>query len=170
MAGVAGRIIAITGAGGGLGREYALLLARSGAQVVVNDLGGDRDGTGGSRSAADRVVAQILEEGGSAVANHDDVSTEAGGAAVVQTALDAFDGIDGVFANVGILRDATFHKIDPGDWDAVLRVHLTGASTSSAPPGRTCVLSSTAASCWRRRRRGSTATSVRAATPRPRVH
>lgn len=126
MSGVAGRVIAITGAGGGLGREYALLLARGGAQVVVNDLGGGRDGTGGSRSAADRVVDEIVEAGGTAVANHDDVSSAAGGAAVVQTALDAFGRIDGVVANAGILRDATFHKLDPADWDAVLRVHVGG--------------------------------------------
>lgn len=126
MSGVGGRVIAVTGAGGGLGREYALLLARAGAQVLVNDLGGSRDGTGGSSTAADRVVAEITDQGGTAVANHDDVSTEAGGAAVVQTALDAFGRIDGVVSNAGILRDATFAKVQPGDWDAVLRVHLYG--------------------------------------------
>ncbi len=127
MAGVEGRVIAVTGAGGGLGREYALLLARSGAKVVVNDLGGARDGSGGGNTAADAVVAQIRDAGGEAVANYDSVATREGGAAVVQAALDTFGRIDGVVANAGILRDRTFHKMPAADWDAVLRVHLDGA-------------------------------------------
>jgi NAD(P)-dependent dehydrogenase (short-subunit alcohol dehydrogenase family) len=127
MAGVEGRVIAVTGAGGGLGREYALLLARSGAKVVVNDLGGARDGSGAGNTAADTVVAEIRESGGEAVANHDSVATPEGGAAVVQTALDAFGRIDGVVANAGILRDGAFYKMPPAAWDAVMKVHLYGA-------------------------------------------
>lgn len=126
MAGVDGRVIAVTGAGGGLGRAYVLLLARAGAKVVVNDLGGARDGSGSGSAAADAVVAEITEAGGQAVADHSNVATEDGGAAVVQRALDAFGRIDGVVANAGILRDASFHKMTAESWDAVQRVHLYG--------------------------------------------
>ncbi len=127
MAGVEGRVIAITGAGNGLGREYALVLAKAGAKVVVNDLGGARDGTGAGSAAADAVVAEIVDAGGDAVANHDSVATEAGGAAVVQTALDAYGRVDGVVSNAGILRDTSFVKMTAADWDAVQQVHLYGA-------------------------------------------
>lgn len=127
MAGVQGRVVVITGAGNGLGREYALTLAASGAKVVVNDLGGSRDGTGGGSAAADAVVAEITAAGGTAVANYDSVATAAGGAAIVQTALDAFGRIDGVIANAGILRDRAFHKMTAEDFDAVIQVHLYGA-------------------------------------------
>ncbi|GAA2862345.1 SDR family oxidoreductase [Pseudonocardia halophobica] len=126
MAGVEGRVIAVTGAGNGLGREYARLLAAGGAKVVVNDLGGARDGSGGGVAAADAVVEEITAAGGEAVANHDSVATEAGGAAVVQTALDAYGRIDGVVSNAGILRDKSFHKMSADDWDAVQQVHLYG--------------------------------------------
>ena len=127
MSGVEGRVIAVTGAGNGLGREYALVLAKAGAKVVVNDLGGARDGSGAGSAAADAVVAEIRDAGGEAVANHDSVATEAGGAAVVQTGIDAFGRIDGVVANAGILRDASFQKMTAADWDAVQQVHLYGA-------------------------------------------
>lgn len=127
MAGVEGRVVAITGAGNGLGREYALVLARAGAKVVVNDLGGSRDGTGSGSTAADAVVAEIRAEGGEATANHDSVATPEGGAAVVATALDAYGRIDGVVANAGILRDRSFHTMTDQDWDAVQQVHLYGA-------------------------------------------
>jgi NAD(P)-dependent dehydrogenase (short-subunit alcohol dehydrogenase family) len=127
MSGVEGRVVAITGAGGGLGREYALALAAAGARVVVNDLGGARDGTGSGSEAADRVVAEIRDAGGEAAPSHDGVADETGGAAVVQAALDAFGRIDGVVANAGILRDAAFHKMTEADWDAVQKVHLYGA-------------------------------------------
>ncbi len=126
MAGVQDRVIVITGAGNGLGREYALTLAGGGAKVVVNDLGGSRDGTGGGSDAADAVVAQIKDAGGEAVANYDSVTSEAGGQAIVLTALDAFGRIDGVIANAGILRDRAFHKLSAEDWDAVVAVHLHG--------------------------------------------
>jgi NAD(P)-dependent dehydrogenase (short-subunit alcohol dehydrogenase family) len=127
VSGVADRVIAITGAGGGLGREYALLLASNGAKVIVNDLGGARDGSGSGHSMADAVVAEIVGAGGIAVANYDDASSSAGGPAVVQTALDAFGRIDGIVANAGILRDGTFHKMTAENWEAVIRVHVHGA-------------------------------------------
>ncbi|MBA3743892.1 SDR family NAD(P)-dependent oxidoreductase [Sporichthya sp.] len=127
MAGVQDRVIVITGAGNGLGREYALTLAASGAKVVVNDLGGSRDGTGAGSAAADAVVQEITPAGGAAVANYDSVATADGGKAIVQTALDAFGRIDGVIANAGILHDKAFHKMSFEDWDSVLQVHLYGA-------------------------------------------
>lgn len=126
MSGVEGRVVAVTGAGNGLGREYALILATAGAKVVVNDLGGARDGSGSGSVAADAVVAEIREAGGEAVANYDSVTTEDGGARIVRSALDAFGRIDGVVANAGILRDKAFHKMSEADWDAVVRVHLYG--------------------------------------------
>lgn len=127
MTGVAGRRIVVTGAGGGLGREYAKLLAREGAKVVVNDLGGARDGSGGGSAMADAVVKEIQDEGGEAVANYDSVATAEGGQGVVQSCIDAFGGIDGVVNNAGILRDVSFAKMDDAAWDAVLQVHLYGA-------------------------------------------
>lgn len=126
MSGVRDRVVIVTGAGGGLGREYALLLARSGARVVVNDLGGARDGSGAGRAMADAVVAEIREAGGQAVANYDTVATEEGAAAVVATALDAYGAVHAVVNNAGILRDKAFHKMSPADWESVLAVHLSG--------------------------------------------
>jgi NAD(P)-dependent dehydrogenase (short-subunit alcohol dehydrogenase family) len=126
MTGVEGRVIIVTGAGGGLGREYALLLARSGALVVVNDLGGARDGSGSGTSMADAVVAEIQAEGGVAVANYDSVGTAEGARAIVDTALTRFGAVHGIVNNAGILRDKGFHKMTVEEWDAVLRVHLYG--------------------------------------------
>ncbi len=126
MAGVEGRVVVVTGAGGGLGRSHALLLAKNGAQVVVNDLGASLDGQGAERRAADDVVAEIVAAGGEAVPNHDDVSTPEGGAAIVERALESFGRIDAVVNNAGILRDRTFHKMSDEEWDAVLKVHLYG--------------------------------------------
>jgi NAD(P)-dependent dehydrogenase (short-subunit alcohol dehydrogenase family) len=126
VAGVEGRSVVVTGAGGGLGRQHALLFAQHGAKVVVNDRGGARDGTGGSSEVADAVVAEITAAGGDAVANADDVSTPEGGAAIVQAALDAFGSVDVVVNNAGILRDSSFHKLADQHWDAVLAVHLSG--------------------------------------------
>ena len=126
MPGVQDRVIVVTGAGGGLGREYALTLAKEGASVVVNDLGGARDGTGAGHSMADQVVAEIKDGGGRAVANYDSVADAAGAANIVKTALDEFGKIDGIVSNAGILRDGTFHKMTDEAWDSVLKVHLYG--------------------------------------------
>lgn len=126
MPGVQDRVIAVTGAGGGLGREYALTLAKEGASVVVNDLGGARDGTGAGHSMADQVVAEIKAAGGRAVANYDSVADAAGAENIVKTAIDEFGKIDGVVSNAGILRDGTFHKMTYENWDSVLKVHLYG--------------------------------------------
>jgi NAD(P)-dependent dehydrogenase (short-subunit alcohol dehydrogenase family) len=126
MPGVQDRVIVVTGAGGGLGRDYALTLAREGASVVVNDLGGARDGTGAGSAMADHVVAEIKDAGGRAVANYDSVASEEGAANIIKTALDEFGAIHGVVSNAGILRDGTFHKMSFDNWDSVLKVHLYG--------------------------------------------
>jgi len=126
MPGVQDRVVVVTGAGGGLGRQYALTLAREGASVVVNDLGGARDGSGGGSAMADKVVAEIKEAGGRAVANYDSVADSDGAAGIIQTALDEFGAIHGVVSNAGILRDGTFHKMTADAFDAVLKVHLYG--------------------------------------------
>ena len=126
MPGVQDRVIVVTGAGGGLGREYALTLAKEGASVVVNDLGGARDGTGAGSTMADQVVAEIKDGGGRAVANYDSVAEAAGAENIIKTALDEFGAIHGVVSNAGILRDGTFHKMPFENWDAVLKVHLYG--------------------------------------------
>ncbi len=126
MPGVQDRVVVVTGAGGGLGREYALTLAKEGASVVVNDLGGARDGTGAGSAMADQVVAEIKDAGGRAVANYDSVAESAGAENIVKTALDEFGAIHGVVSNAGILRDGTFHKMPFENWDAVLKVHLYG--------------------------------------------
>ena len=130
------RVAVITGAGGGLGKTYALELARRGARVVVNDLGGAADGTGGSSSMADATVKEITEAGGTAVANYDSVATPEGGEAIVKTALDNFGQVDIVINNAGILRDKTFVKLAPPDLKAVLAVHLEGAFYVSQPAFR----------------------------------
>jgi NAD(P)-dependent dehydrogenase (short-subunit alcohol dehydrogenase family) len=131
-----GKVAIITGAGGGLGREHALLMASRGALVVVNDLGGAIDGTGSDKGAAERVVDEIKAAGGDAVADTNSVATPEGGAAIVQTALDAFGRVDIVVNNAGILRDKAFHNMTPDLWGPVLDVHLSGAYhvTSAAWP------------------------------------
>ncbi|RPH47958.1 MAG: SDR family NAD(P)-dependent oxidoreductase [Desulfobacteraceae bacterium] len=129
-----GRVAIITGAGAGLGRVYALELAKRGAKIVVNDLGGSRDGSGtGSSSAADRVVDEIKAAGGEAVANYDNVATPEGGERIVKTALDAFGKVDILINNAGILRDKSFLKMEPENWKAVMDVHLTGAYNVTRP-------------------------------------
>jgi len=126
MPGVQDRVVIVTGAGGGLGRDYARTLAAEGASVVVNDLGGARDGTGAGHNMADEVVNEIREAGGRAVANYDSVADADGAANIVKTALDEFGAVHGVVSNAGILRDGTFHKMSFENWDAVLKVHLYG--------------------------------------------
>jgi NAD(P)-dependent dehydrogenase (short-subunit alcohol dehydrogenase family) len=128
-----GRVAIVTGAGGGLGRTYALDLASRGAKVVVNDLGGSVDGKGGDDSAAQKVVDEIKAAGGEAVPNYDSVSTPEGGKAIVQTAVDSFGKVDVVINNAGILRDKSFLKMEWSDLDAVLDVHLRGAFYVSQP-------------------------------------
>lgn len=118
------QVVIVTGAGGGLGRAHALLFAKHGAKVVVNDLGGSTHGEGANASAADKVVAEIKAFGGEAVANHDSVTD---GGQIVQCALDSFGRIDVVVNNAGILRDKSFHKMEDTDWDLVYKVHVEGA-------------------------------------------
>ena len=127
------RVAIITGAGGGLGRTYALELAKRGAKVVVNDLGGKADGTGKSASMADQVVEEITSAGGTAAANYDSVATPEGGKAIVQTALDNYGTVDIVINNAGILRDKTFAKMTVEEIDLVLDVHLRGAFYVTQP-------------------------------------
>ena len=126
MPGVQDRVVVVTGAGGGLGREYALTLAREGASVIVNDLGGARDGTGAGHNMADEVVKEIKDAGGRAAANYDSVAEPEGAANIIKTALDEFGAVHGVVSNAGILRDGTFHKMEFANWDAVIKVHLYG--------------------------------------------
>ena len=128
------RVAIVTGAGAGLGRVYALELAKRGAKVVVNDLGGGRDGSGkGSTSPADKVVDEIIALGGDAVANYDSVATAEGGENIVKCALDAFGTVDILINNAGILRDKSFLKMAPENWHIVLDVHLNGAYNVSRP-------------------------------------
>ncbi|MBH80454.1 MAG: 3-oxoacyl-ACP reductase [Gammaproteobacteria bacterium] len=122
-----GKVAVITGGGGGLGREHALLLASHGARVVVNDLGGSVDGTG-QGDAADRVVESIIAAGGEAVANKDSVADREGAKRIIDTAVDAFGTVDILINNAGILRDKSFKNMDLDDWDAVINVHLNGTA------------------------------------------
>jgi NAD(P)-dependent dehydrogenase (short-subunit alcohol dehydrogenase family) len=128
-----GKVAIITGAGGGLGREHALMMARRGALIVVNDLGGAVDGSGSDKGAAQLVVDEITAAGGEAVANADSVATPEGGAAIVQTAVDAFGTVDIVINNAGILRDKAFHNMGPDLVDPVIDVHLRGAFNVTQP-------------------------------------
>lgn len=133
MVGFEDRVAIVTGAGGGLGREHALLLAARGAAVVVNDLGGSVDGEGSNDSAADAVVAEIEAAGGVAVAEYSSVSEPEGGAAIVQKALDTYGQLDIVINNAGILRDKSFANMDTSLLHPVLDVHLRGAFYVSRP-------------------------------------
>jgi NAD(P)-dependent dehydrogenase (short-subunit alcohol dehydrogenase family) len=128
-----GRVAIVTGAGAGLGRCHALELAKRGAKVVVNDLGGTRDGTGSDDSAANKVVEEIKAAGGAAVPNYDNVATVAGGENIVKTAIDAFGKVDILINNAGILRDKSFVKMDEENWDGVMAVHLRGAYCVTRP-------------------------------------
>ncbi|MDQ4053447.1 MAG: SDR family oxidoreductase [Actinomycetota bacterium] len=126
MSTLEGRTAIVTGAGRGLGRSYALLLAREGARVVVNDVGSSADGSGVDASPAQSVVDEIVSAGGVAVANYDDISTHDGAQRLVQQALDHFGDLHVLVNNAGILRDNFFHRMTEGDWDSVVAVHLKG--------------------------------------------
>jgi NAD(P)-dependent dehydrogenase (short-subunit alcohol dehydrogenase family) len=120
------KVVIITGAGGGIGRELALAAALQGARVVVNDIGTSVHGEGSDRGPAQKVVDEILAAGGRAVANTDSVSEWQSAQHIVESAMDHFGQVDAVVNNAGILRDRMFHKMSPDEWDAVIRVHLSG--------------------------------------------
>ncbi|HTO08094.1 MAG TPA: SDR family NAD(P)-dependent oxidoreductase [Myxococcota bacterium] len=135
MTALAGKIAIVTGAGRGIGREIALDFARNGAAVVVNDLGGNADGTGAGR-VADEVVKEIEKLGGKGAASYDSVATMEGGRNIFQTAQKAFGGCDILVNNAGILRDKTIFSMEESDWDAVISVHLKGHFCCSQPFAR----------------------------------
>ena len=122
-----GKVAVITGAGGGLGRTHALLLAQRGAKVVVNDLGGAADGSGSGSSMAEKVVDEIKAAGGEAVPNFDSVATMEGGANIIKTAMDNYGRVDILINNAGILRDVSFLKMEEASWDIIFSVHVKGA-------------------------------------------
>ncbi len=129
-----GKVAIVTGSGGGIGREHALALSAAGATIVVNDLGGTRDGSGaGGHNMADTVVEEIRKAGGTAVANYDNVATVAGGQGILKSALDSFGRVDVLVNNAGILRDKTFAKMEEAEWDSVIAVHLKAAYCVTRP-------------------------------------
>src|SRR5262249_42990605 len=131
-----GKVAVVTGAGRGIGREVAMLMAKHGAQVVVNDYGGAEAGSGAASAPADEVVNEIAKAGGKAVANYDSVASMAGGQSIVKTAVDNFGRIDIVVNNAGILRDRMIFNMTEEEWDAVINTHLKGsfAVTRAAAP------------------------------------
>jgi 3-oxoacyl-[acyl-carrier protein] reductase len=132
---LAGKVAIVTGAGRGIGRGEALLLAQEGAAVVVNDLGGSPDGSGQAAGPADEVVAEITKAGGKAVANYDSVATMQGGERLVKQALDTFGRLDILVNNAGILRDRMVFNMSEEEWDAVVAVHLKGHFSTIKPAG-----------------------------------
>jgi NAD(P)-dependent dehydrogenase (short-subunit alcohol dehydrogenase family) len=126
-----GRVAIVTGAGRGIGREHSLLLAAQGAKVVVNDLGGSRDGTGTDAGPAQQVVDEIVAAGGQAVANTDDISDFAGAERLIKTAVESFGRLDVLVNNAGILRDRMLVNMTEAEWDAVIKVHLKGTFAPS---------------------------------------
>ncbi|HEY3844369.1 MAG TPA: SDR family oxidoreductase [Acidimicrobiales bacterium] len=147
----ADRVCIVTGAGRGIGREYALLLGRHGAKVVVNDVGGARDGTGHDDGPAQEVVDEITAGGGTAIANRHDISSWEGGESILRQAIETFGGLDVVVNNAGILRDRMLFSMTEAEWDDVIRVHLKG----------TFVTSRHAAAYWRDRAKGGATNDAR---------
>jgi 3-oxoacyl-[acyl-carrier protein] reductase len=133
MGALEGKVAVITGSGRGIGRGIALLFAREGARVVVNDPGVNVDGTGHDNGPADEVVAEIKREGGEAVANYDSVATVEGGEAIIRTAVDTFGRIDALVNNAGILRDRMIFNMTEQEWDEVIAVHLKGHYNCTKP-------------------------------------
>ncbi|MDH5673188.1 MAG: SDR family NAD(P)-dependent oxidoreductase [Myxococcales bacterium] len=131
-----GKVAIVTGSGRGIGREIALMFAREGAKVVVNDLGAEVDGEGAAQNIADEVAAEIKGAGGEAVASYDSVATVEGGEAIFKTAVDTFGGLDILVNNAGILRDRTIFKMTEAEWDAVIAVHLKGHYCCTVPFAR----------------------------------
>ncbi|KUI40089.1 short-chain dehydrogenase [Mycobacterium sp. GA-1199] len=131
-----GQVAVVTGAGRGLGRVYALELARRGSSVVVNDLGGTMHGDGEDTAVADQVVDEITASGGTAIASYDSVDSPAGGEAIVRSAVDAFGRLDAVISNAGIFNSIAFDELTPDDWRRMLSVHLDGAFYLSQPAYR----------------------------------
>lgn len=127
------KVAVVTGSGRGVGRGIALLMAEEGAKVVVNDLGGERDGSGNARGPADEVVDEIKKAGGEAVANYDSVATPEGGENIIKTAVDSFGKIDILVNNAGILRDRMVFNMSYEEWDAVIKVHLYGCFNCTKP-------------------------------------
>jgi len=121
-----GKVIAITGSGAGIGREEALLCAKEGAKVVINDLGGSRDGAGKDSKVADVVVEEIKKLGGDAVGHYEDISEEAGGESLIKAGVDKWGRFDGLVNNAGILRDKMSFNMDNAEWDSVIKVHMRG--------------------------------------------
>jgi len=146
-----GRVVVITGAGRGIGRGHALEFARQGAKVVVNDIGAELDGSGGSTGPAGEVVEEIRSAGGEAVANGADISTWEGGADLVKTAIDAFGGLDVVVNNAGVVRDRMFANATEDEWDLTMQVHLKGHFATSRH----------AAAYWRDRKKAGDAVDAR---------
>lgn len=130
---LADKVAVITGAGRGLGRAEALALAAEGAKIVVNDLGGDADGTGASQSPAEEVVQEIKKMGGDAVANYDSVTTPEGGENIIKTAIDKFGKLDILVNNAGVLRDRIIFNMSEEEWDTVMKVHLYGTFHCTKP-------------------------------------
>jgi len=127
------KVAVVTGSGRGVGRGIALLMAEEGAKVVINDLGGERDGSGNARGPADEVVDEIKKAGGEAVANYDSVATPEGGENIIKTAVDSFGKIDILVNNAGILRDRMVFNMSYEEWDAVIKVHLYGCFNCTKP-------------------------------------
>ena len=163
-----GKVAIVTGAGGGLGRSHALEFARRGAKVVVNDLGGALDGSGGSSEAAMKVVEEIKAAGGEAIANGSSVTDDAGVANMAQQAMDAWGRIDILIANAGVLRDRSFSKMDMTDFEFVLGVHLMGTVKCAKAVWEIMRPRTTVGSSPPPRPPGSTATSASPTTAPPR--